>query len=316
MAMFCLNMLTIALELALEDEAYEDVASKFWEHFVHIARAMNTLGLWDDEAGFYCDVMRRPDGSKVGLKVRSVVGLIPLFAVEAIEADRLKRFPGFSRRLEWFIDHRPDLTEGVADMREVGATKRRLFAIVAPDKLRRVLKVMLDEREFLSPFGIRALSKAHGAEPFELKVAGQLHTVTYEPAESSSGLFGGNSNWRGPIWFPVNYLLIESLQKFHHYLGDSFTVEFPTGSGQQLTLAAVARELSQRLASIFLKDASGRRPVFGTSAQFQTDPHFRDHVLFYEYFHGDDGSGLGGSHQTGWTGLVAKLLEQSGEHKG
>ena len=312
MAMFCLNMLTIALELALEDESYEDVASKFWEHFVHIARAMNTLDLWDEADGFYYDALRRPDGRSMPLRVRSMVGLIPLFAVEAIEAERVERFGGFARRLEWFIDNRPDLTDGVADMRARGASGRRLFAVVDPERLRRVLAVMLDEAEFLAPNGVRALSRAHLDRPFELRVGGQVHRVRYEPGESSSGLFGGNSNWRGPIWFPVNYLLIESLQKFHHYLGDGFQVEFPTGSGNQMTLAEVARELSRRLAAIFLRDDEGRRPVFGRAERLQRDPHFRDHLLFYEYFNGDDGSGVGASHQTGWTGLVAKLLEQSG----
>ncbi|TMB29871.1 MAG: glucosidase, partial [Deltaproteobacteria bacterium] len=313
MAMYSLNLLAIALELAREEPEYEDVASKFWEHFVHIARAMNTMGLWDEEDGFFYDVLHRPGREDVCLKIRSMVGLIPLFAVEAIESDRLQSFRGFARRLEWFIDNRPDLTEGVACMRTRGRSERRLFAVVDPDKLRRVLRRLLDEREFLSPYGIRALSAVHREKPYVLDLEGHTYSVAYEPAESSSGLFGGNSNWRGPIWFPVNYLLIESLQKFHHYLGDSFQVELPTGSGKLFTLAGVAAELSRRLSAIFLRDERGRRPVFGPEEKLQTDPNFRDYLPFHEYFNGDDGSGAGASHQTGWTGLVAKLLQQSGE---
>jgi hypothetical protein len=312
MGMYCLNMLSIALELARDEEEYEDVASKFWEHFVHIARAMNTMGLWDEQDGFYYDVLHR-DHEKMVLRVRSMVGLIPLFAVEPIPADLITRFPAFARRLEWFIDHRPDLTEGVACMRTLGAMDRRLFSVVNPEKLRRILQRLLDESEFLSPHGVRALSRVHRDRPYRLEVDGAEYGVRYEPAESSSGLFGGNSNWRGPIWFPVNYLLIESLQKFHHYLGDGFTVEFPTGSGRRLTLAQVAAEISRRLSSIFLRDRDGRRPAFGKAEKLQRDPHFRDYLLFHEYFDGDDGSGVGANHQTGWTGLVAKLLQQNGD---
>jgi len=313
MAMYCLNMLSIALELAREEEEFEDVASKFWEHFVHIARAMNTKGLWDEEDGFFYDLLHRPGADEVKLRIRSMVGLIPLFAVEPIPAELIARFPSFARRLEWFIDHRADLTEGVACMRTLGAMHRRLFSVVDPAKLRRILSRLLDEKEFLSPHGIRALSRIHRDRPYSLSVDGQNYGVRYEPGESSSGLFGGNSNWRGPIWFPVNYLLIESLQKFHHYLGDGFTVECPTGSGTQLTLAQVAAELSRRLSSIFLRDGEGHRPAFGGNQKLQRDEHFRDYLLFHEYFHGDDGSGVGANHQTGWTGLVAKLLQQSGE---
>ena len=312
MAMYCLNMLSIALELAREEEEYEDVASKFWEHFVHIARAMNTMGLWDEQDGFYYDVLHR-DHEEIPLRIRSMVGLIPLFGVEPIPADLIEKFPSFARRLEWFIDHRPDLTEGVACMRTLGAMERRLFSVVPPDKLRRILRRLLDESEFLSPHGIRALSRVHRDRPYRLRVDGAEYGVRYEPAESSSGLFGGNSNWRGPVWFPVNYLLIEALQKFHHYLGEGFTVDFPTGSGRQLTLAQVAAEISRRLSSVFLRDHEGRRPAFGKTEKLQRDPHFRDYLLFHEYFDGDDGSGVGANHQTGWTGLVAKLLQQSGE---
>ena len=312
MAMYCLNMLSIALELAREEEEYEDVASKFWEHFVHIARAMNTMGLWDEQDGFYYDVLHR-GSEEIALRIRSMVGLIPLFAVEPIPSDLIAAFPDFARRLEWFIDNRPDLTEGVACMRTLGKMDRRLFSVVNPDKLRKILQRLLDESEFLSPHGVRALSRVHRDQPYRLKVDGVEYGVQYEPSECSGALFGGNSNWRGPVWFPVNYLLIESLQKFHHYLGDGFTVEFPTGSGRQMTLAQVAAEISRRLSSIFLRDGDGRRPAFGKAEKLQRDPHFRDHLLFHEYFNGDDGSGVGASHQTGWTGLVAKLLQQSGD---
>ena len=246
------------------------------------------------------------------MKVRSMVGLIPLFAVETLEPRLLGRLSGFKRRLEWFIDNRPDLIENVACMRTQGEQERRLLSIVDRVKLRRILARMLDEREFLSPCGIRAVSRFHADNPYTLEVKGSIYRVAYEPAESSTALFGGNSNWRGPIWFPVNYLIIESLQKFHYYLGDAFKVEFPTGSGQMLTLWEVAGELSHRLTSIFVRGADGRRPVFGGIEKFQNDPYWRDLVLFHEYFHGDNGAGIGASHQTGWTGLVAKLIEQSG----
>jgi hypothetical protein len=242
-----------------------------------------------------------------------MVGLIPLFAVETLEPELLSRLPDFKRRLDWFIEHRADLTDSVACMRTRGRGERRLLSVVSGDRLKRVLAYMLDEREFLSPYGIRALSQYHRDHPYVLPVDGREHRVDYEPGESSTGLFGGNSNWRGPIWFPVNYLLIESLQKFHHYFGDGFTVEHPTGSGQFMTLAAVAADLSRRLSRIFLRDDEGRRAVFGDVDRVQHDPHWRDYVPFFEYFHGDTGRGIGASHQTGWTGLVTKLLQQSGE---
>ncbi len=317
MAMYTLNLMAMALELAKEDSAYEDVASKFWEHFLYIAQAMNNIGeddisLWDEADGFYYDVLHLLGEGSFPLKVRSMVGLIPLFAVETLEPELLNRLPGFKRRLEWFIENRPDLTGNVACMHTPGHEERRLLSVVTQERLRRVLRVMLDEEEFLSPFGIRALSRFHRDNPYTLGVNGNLHRVDYEPAESSTGLFGGNSNWRGPIWFPVNYLLIESLQRFHHYLGGDFKVEFPTGSGRMMTLWEVAGEISRRLSRIFLRDSDGRRPVNGEREKFQSDPHWRDLVLFHEYFHGDNGSGVGASHQTGWTGLVAKLLQQSG----
>jgi hypothetical protein len=241
--------------------------------------------------------------------------LIPLFAVETLEPEVLDRLPDFKRRLEWFIENRPDLTQSLACMATEGMGERRLLSIASGDQLRSILKFMLDEREFLSPHGIRALSQFHRDKPYRLTVEDTEHRVDYEPGESTTGLFGGNSNWRGPIWFPLNYLLVESLQKFHHYLGADFKVEFPTGSGTMMSLREVAGELSRRMTSIFLQDEKGRRPVFGDLEKFETDPHWRDLVLFHEYFHGDSGAGVGASHQTGWTGVVTKLMQQSGESR-
>jgi hypothetical protein len=317
MAMYSLNLLAIALELAIDDPSYEDVASKFWEHFLYIAGAINHMGadangMWHDEDGFFYDFLCLPDHGRVPLRIRSMVGLIPMFAVQTLEPDWVELFPGFKRRMEWFIEHRPDLTSNVASMTAAGRGQRRLLSIMNPAQLRRVLHVMLDEEEFLSPYGIRALSRVHRDHPYSLWVGGNEYRVKYEPAESSTGVFGGNSNWRGPIWFPVNHLIIESLQKFHHYLGDDFKVECPTGSGQMMTLWEVAAEISRRLIRIFQVGPDGKRPVHGNDSLFATDPEWRKLVLFYEYFHGDDGSGLGASHQTGWTGLVAKLIQQSG----
>ena len=318
MAMYSLNLLAMAMELAKEDPTYEDVASKFWEHFLYIAHAMSPrsvagTSLWDETDGFFYDVLHMPDGTREPLKVRSMVGLIPLFAVETLEAEQLDRLEGFKRRFDWFVDHRPDLTDQVANMRAGGREGRRLLSVVDEQQLRRVLHVMLDEGEFLSPYGIRALSRVHKDSPYVLHVNGVEHRVDYEPAESSNGLFGGNSNWRGPIWFPVNFLLIEALQKYHHYFGDDFKVECPTGSGRLMTLWQVSTDISHRLSRLFLRDAAGRRPVFGDIERFHTDPHWRDWLPFPEYFNGDDGSAVGAGHQTGWTGLVAKLLQQSGE---
>jgi hypothetical protein len=316
MAMYTLNLMAIAMELAMQDPAYEDVASKFWEHFIYIAYAMNHLGhdgmgLWNKEDGFFYDVLKFPDGSHFPVKVRSMVGLIPLFAVETLEPGLLDRLPGFKRRMDWFIDNRPDLTENVASMRKSGMAERKLLSIVDAEQLRRMLQIMLDEEEFLSPHGIRALSRRHRDHPFILSFDGKEHRVDYEPAESTTGLFGGNSNWRGPVWFPMNYLLIEALQKFHHYFGDDLKVEFPSRSGNMLTLAEVAAEISHRLTGIFLRDEQGQRPVYGGAPKFASDPNWSDLILFYEYFHGDTGEGLGASHQTGWTALVTKLLQQS-----
>ena len=317
MGMYCLNMLTIALELARDNRAYEDVASKFFEHFVYICRAMNNIGgekieLWDREDGFFYDVLHWPNGETTHLKIRSMVGLIPLFAVETLDSELVDSLPRFKHRMQWFTENRPDFAQHLETQSYDGGV-RRFLSLVNRDRLKSVLHYMLDEEEFLSPYGIRALSRYHKDHPYVVSVMGREHRVDYEPAESTTGLFGGNSNWRGPIWFPVNYLLIESLQKFHYFLGDQYQVEYPTGSGHQSTLWQVAAEISRRLTHIFLQNAEGKRSVFGGANRLQVDPHWRDNVLFYEYFHGDNGAGLGASHQTGWTGLVAKLIQQSGE---
>jgi hypothetical protein len=317
MGMYCLNMLAIALELAKDNAAYEDVASKFFEHFVYICEAMNNLGgesieLWDARDGFYYDVLHTSDGRRLPLRVRSMVGLIPLFAVETLDAKIVDRLPGFKRRMQWFIENRPALADHV-ETDSTDAGPRRFLSLVNRHRLKRVLGYMLDEREFLSPYGIRALSRYHLDHPYNLPVNGMNYRVDYEPAESTTGLFGGNSNWRGPIWFPVNYLLIESLQKFHFFLGDNYKVEYPTGSGRHLNLWQIAGEISQRLTGIFLRDEKGRRPVFGGTEKFQRDAHWRDLIPFHEYFHGDNGAGIGASHQTGWTALVAKLIQQYGD---
>ena len=317
MAMFCLNMLKIALRLAEEvDPIYEDIASKFFEHFLYIAEAMNRLGgqgLWDDEDGFFYDSLRRPDGTAMTLRVQSMVGLIPLFAVETLDASAIEALPGFRRRMEWFLKNRPDLCANVASLSREGEASRRLLSLVNRQRLVRILERMLNETEFLSDHGVRALSRRHRDEPFTIEWDGEEHRVDYEPGESTTVLFGGNSNWRGPVWFPVNFLLIESLQRYGYYFGNDLTVEFPTGSGRRLTLGEVAAELSRRLSHIFLKDESGARPLYRGMNAILEDAQFRDYVWFYEYFHGDTGAGLGASHQTGWTALVAKLIQQRGE---
>jgi hypothetical protein len=317
MAMYCLNMLSIALELARENRAYEDVASKFFEHFVYICRAMNNIGgerieLWDKEDGFFYDVLHLPDGRTLPLKIRSLVGLIPLCAVETLNSELIDQLPRFKHRMQWFIENRPDFSSHVETQSQNGEV-RRFLSLVNRTRLKSVLRYMLDEREFLSPYGIRALSRYHLDHPYTFSVMGTEYRVAYEPAESTTALFGGNSNWRGPIWFPVNFLLIESLQKFHYFLGDEYKVEYPAGSGQMVSLDHVAAELSRRLVHIFLRGPDGRRPVFGGTKKFQEDPLWRDTILFYEYFHGENGAGIGASHQTGWTALVAKLIQQSGE---
>jgi hypothetical protein len=318
MGMYTLNLLAIAMELAKADDTYQDVASKFWEHFLYIAHAINHLGddggsLWDEQDGFYYDVLHAPDGQMTRLKIRSIAGLIPLFAVTTLDVSVLSKLSGFKRRMDWFIENRPDLTSNVAAMNLGGQAERRLLSMVDADQLRRILTVVFDENEFLSPYGIRSLSRRHADHPATMQLDGVEYRVDYEPGESKTPLFGGNSNWRGPVWFPLNYLLIESLQRYDYYYGDSFRIEFPTRSGKMMTLADAAAEISRRLTRLFLRDGQGRRPVHGGVDKYRDDANWRDLVLFYEYFHGDTGAGLGASHQTGWTGLVAKLIQQSGE---
>jgi hypothetical protein len=316
MAMYALNLMRIALELAQHNRVYEDVATKFFEHFLHIAEAMahiggeeGGVGLWDDDDKFFYDVLHLPDGSMTPLKVRSMVGLIPLFAVETLEPELLEKVPEFKRRLEWFLAYRPDLAELVSHWNEPGRGSRRLLSLLRGHRMKKILKRLLDETEFLSPYGVRALSKAHEQEPYVYRLHGMDLKVDYQPGESNTYAFGGNSNWRGPIWMPVNFLIIESLQKFHHYYGNDFKVECPTGSGTFLTIEEVTAELSRRLSKLFLRDKNGRRAIYGQCDKMSHDPHFRDLVLFFEYFHGDNGRGVGASHQTGWTGLIAKLLQ-------
>ncbi|MFZ0592224.1 MAG: glucosidase [Bryobacteraceae bacterium] len=315
MAGYCLLMLRISLALSNINEAYQDIASKFYEHFLYIANALNReggTGLWDEEDGFYYDRLKLPDGTYRSLKIHSMVGLVPLFACDTLEQREIQAFTGFTKRMNWFIKHRSDLTDHVACMTLSGVGDRRLFSLVKPEQLTRILSRLFDEREFLSPFGIRSLSRYHADHPFTLPVDGTVHTVRYDPGDSTSGMFGGNSNWRGPVWFPMNLLIIEALQRFDYYFGRDFKVEFPTGSGNAMSLWDAAGCLSRRLSSLFLKDAEGKRPVYNGKALFQSNPQFGDRILFYEFFHGDTGAGLGASHQTGWTGLVAKLLQQSG----
>ena len=317
MGMYCLNLMNMALELAKENPAYEDVASKFFEHFVNIARAMNDMAgqgiaLWDEEDGFYYDVLHLPHRKSVPLRVRSMVGLIPLFATTTLEEETVNRFPGFKRRMQYFVDNYPELSMHI----ETQATDkglRRFLSLVNRDRLQRVLRFMLDENEFLSPHGIRSLSRHHLENPYTLRVDDSAYQVGYEPAESQTPLFGGNSNWRGPLWFPVNYLLIEALQNFHKFLGDEFKIEYPTASGKYHTLAEISADLSQRMTNLFATNEAGERPIYGAAegpnSKFQTD--WRDLILFHEYFNGDTGEGLGASHQTGWTGLIAKLIHNA-----
>ena len=313
MAFYCTTMLAMALELASEDPAYEDVASKFFEHFVAIVDAINTLGgtgLWDEADGFYYDQVHW-DGARLPLKVRSGVGIIPLFAVENLEQHHIEKLPGFSKRLNWFLRNRSDLAGHTAYMegRSGGGHVHRLLAIPSRERLLRVLRYVLDEREFLSPYGVRSLSKIHQDHPYVLQMGGGEYRVEYAPAESVNKLFGGNSNWRGPVWFPLNYLLVEALERYHHFYGDSLRVECPTGSGRSLTLKQVAEELQRRLAGLFLADPDGRRPCHGGDLRYARDPHWRDLVLFHEYFDGDRGRGAGASHQTGWTALGVCCIE-------
>jgi hypothetical protein len=313
MGMFCLTMLNIATTLALDDPAYEDIASKFFEHFVYISRAMNDIAgagiaLWDTRDSFFYDVILLPDGRTLPLRARSMVGLVPLVAVMTLEPAVMRKLPRFARRMTWFLDNRPHLREQVVRQDAPDGEARWLLSLVSGVRLQRLLARMLDEAEFLSPFGIRSLSAAHGPHPFVLTIDGRAHSIDYEPAESTIGLFGGNSNWRGPVWFPVNFLIIKALQHFDAFYAHRFQVPCPTGSGRLMPLGEVAQELSRRLTALFRCDADGRRPVHGQADKFRTDPRWRDLILYYEYFNGDTGAGLGASHQTGWTALVAHLL--------
>ncbi|MGH2463895.1 MAG: MGH1-like glycoside hydrolase domain-containing protein, partial [Candidatus Limnocylindrales bacterium] len=321
MWMFCLNMLAIALELAQDDRVYEDIATKFFEHFLYIAGALNNLGgrgisLWNEEDGFYYDAIHFESGEVVPLRIRSMVGLIPVLAVHVLEPGVIAALPDFRRRMRWFLTNRPELARHVASWTEPGVGERRLLSLVHGDRLRRITKRLVDPDEFLSSHGIRSLSREHLAAPVSLTLpGGQAYVIGYEPGESQSGLFGGNSNWRGPVWFPINYLLIEAYLTFHHYHGGSLTVEMPYGSGQHRELDDLAWDLSDRLVGLFVRDGTGQRPVLGTGSRLQPDPDWADRIPFYEYFDGDNGRGVGASHQTGWTALVAKLLEQTARRR-
>jgi hypothetical protein len=310
--MYCLNLLEMSFLLAEHDDTYEDLAVKFFEHFAYIATAMYEQGLWDDQDGFYYDILHFDDGSHLPLRVRSMVGLIPLYAVTTLGEATMTRLPDFTKRFRWFLRNKPQYAQVVGHVNVIGGNQGRLFSIVDPDRLGRILTTMLSEDEFLSPHGLRAVSAYHRDHPFVIDLGGTRASVDYEPGESTSGLFGGNSNWRGPVWFPVNHLVIESLYRFYRYLGDEFTVEFPTGSGRRMTLAQVSDELAGRLISLFLEGPEGRRPVFGRYEKFQSDPAWHEVIPFHEYFHGDTGTGIGASHQTGWTGLVADMIIRRG----
>jgi hypothetical protein len=319
MGAYCLNMLGIALELAKQDSVYEDVATKFFEHFVYIGAAINRMGgreggLWDEQDGFYYDVLRLPDGRCMPIKATTISGLIPLFAVAVADRDGVASFPDFAKRLRWFAKYRPELLQGLGDMTQRGVQDRIRLSLVDTDKLARMLRPVLDPEAMLSPHGVRSVSKYHHEHPFVLAVDGREFSLEYAPAESTTPLFGGNSNWRGPVWFPLNYLLIEALQRHDAVLGDTFRVECPTGSQHEVTLWDVTTEMTRRLITLFTRDAEGRRPINGDREKFQSDPHWRDLILFHEYFHGDSGEGLGASHQTGWTGVVAKLIHQYAEY--
>jgi Mannosylglycerate hydrolase MGH1-like glycoside hydrolase domain len=328
MAFFCAQMLGIAIELAQDDPVYEDVASKFFEHFVAIADAINTVGgtgLWDEQDGFYYDVLF-VNGRASPMRVRSMVGLIPLFAAEVLDEESINNLTGFRKRMDWFLHYRKDLAKHIAYMSKsrdfeaqgqdtkyaAGGRSRFLLAIPSRQRLERVLKYLLDEKEFLSEFGVRSLSRYHLDHPYELRADGKVYTVKYVPGESDTGLFGGNSNWRGPVWMPVNFLLVEALERYGLFYGPDFKVECPTGSGQWMNMQQVADEIFSRLMKIFQRDANGHRPVNGGDQRYAGDPHWRDLLLFYEYFHGDSGRGVGASHQTGWTALVARIMASRG----
>jgi hypothetical protein len=313
MAMYSLNLLRIATELTETDNAYADIASKFFEHFIYIVGAMSNLGennegLWDDEDGFFYDQIRFPDDGSIKMRVRSIVGLIPLFATEVLDEKDIMESPVFKDRMKWFAENRPDLASLVSRWNEKGNNGKHLISLLRGYRMKSLLKYMLDENEFLSDYGIRSLSKYHLKHPYHVSVNGVEFGITYVPGESDSGLFGGNSNWRGPIWMPINYLIIDSLHRFHMFYGDEFKIECPTGSGNFMNLKEVANELYARVSKLFMKNENGERPVYGRNSKLQADPHFKDHILFYEFFDGDTGLGLGAAHQTGWTGLIANCL--------
>jgi hypothetical protein len=317
MALFALNMAEIAGELAVHDPAFEPMVIKFAEHFLWIAAAINkvgTEGLWDEHDGFYYDMLRFPDGRTTRLKVRSMVGLLPFCACAIVEKYQRDRLPHLAQHIWWRMHSMPDVFASIhpTGPSYLGVADRGIMALMGPDKLKRIVSYLLDESEFLSPYGIRSISRYHLEHPYIFRMNGQENRVDYLPAESNTGMFGGNSNWRGPIWMPVNALIIRALMNYYLYYGDDVLVECPTGSGNKMNLFEVANEISRRLSAIFLRDKNGKRPVYGGTEKFQTDPHWRDHILFYEYFHGDNGAGLGASHQTGWTGLVARLLQLQG----
>jgi hypothetical protein len=314
MAMFSLNMMRIALELSRSNPVYQDMATKFFEHFLYIADAMSSMGptscgLWDDEDEFYYDMLKLPNDGGAKLKVRSMVGLIPLFAVEVLDHQLLEEAPEFARRLRWFLKYRPDLASLVSRWQDKNEDEKHLLSLLRGHRMKKILERMLDEKEFLSEYGIRSLSKEYEKEPYQFNLEGVDFSIRYSPGESTIGMFGGNSNWRGPVWMPSNYLIIESLQRFHYYYGDDFKIECPKGSGQFISLIEVACYLTKRLSNLYLKDNTGRRPFNGNYDKLQNDPNFSNYILFYEHFHGDNGRGIGASHQTGWTGLIAKLLQ-------
>ncbi len=316
MGFYCILMLRISLHLSLEEPVYQDIATKFFEHFLRIAAAMSNCGgqghsLWDNEDGFFYDALHLPDDRIIPLKVRSLGRTFALLAVETLEPEMMEKLKTFSRRADWFVSKRNEVMINLHCVYHPGVEKRRLLSILTEERLISILKYMLDENEFLSEYGIRSVSKYHLKHPYNFHVNGMTNVVGYLPAESDSGLFGGNSNWRGPIWFPINFLIIESLQKYHHYYGDSVKVEFPTGSGRLMNLWDVSMELSKRLIRLFERNSEGKRPIYGGAKKFQEDPHWKDLILFNEYYHGDNGAGLGASHQTGWTALVAKLIQQT-----
>jgi hypothetical protein len=315
MAMFSLNMLRISLDLCAFNKVYQHTAIKFLEHFLNIAGAMSNISkdnisLWDDEDNFFYDVLHLSGEEPKVMKVKSIVGIIPMFAVEPIREELFDDLPEFKKRLNFFFKERPKLAALVSNWIHPGRDKRRLFSLLRGHRMKSILNKMLDEKEFLSEYGIRSLSKDHLDHPYSVQINGNKFSIRYAPGESETSMFGGNSNWRGPIWFPINYLIIESLKKFDYYYGGTFSIEYPTGSGKYITLDLIAKELSLRLIKIFMKDKDGNRPIYAENEKMQKDPHFQDLILFYEYFHGDNGRGLGASHQTGWTGLVAELIHK------